>query len=152
MVGYRGIRKSGYILPNKGLFPFRYPQTPNYFGYSKGYVSLFDFGPARDRDCIAIHHTWGQFFFDHKPITTALRLNRDVLSDKLIPSTAAPKLGDKDYKGRIPYVEAWYPEAIPFSVIDSFMVVRLGAEREVHVEEFDKERIVEFEELLIYQE
>lgn len=152
VTGYKGIRDSGYIIPNTGQFPCKYPQTPNYYGYSKGYISLFDFGLVSDQQCIQIHHTWGQFFFDRKPVTIVLCLNRNVLSKKLIPNTAAPKLGNKDYKGRIPYVEAWYPEPIPFSVIDRFMLVEIRVEREVSVTEFDKVEVSELEELLTYTE
>jgi len=116
--GYRGIRKHGRILPNQGQFPFTYPQSKISLAFSKGYTSLFDFGSVRDRDCISNHHNWGGFFFDQKPITIILCLNRGALSKKLIASSSVPKLGEPGYIFRIPYVEAWYPEPIPFGAID----------------------------------
>lgn len=121
--GYRGIKKSGNILPNRGLFPFSYPQSETYFAFSRGYISLFDFELASDRDCISIHHTWDHFFFDGKPITIVFRLNRDYLSQKLIPNSSGSKWGEPNHRSYIPYVEAWYPEPIPFNVIDDFIIV-----------------------------
>ena len=122
--GYRGIRKSGKILANQGQFPFSYPQSKTYLAFSRGHISLFDFGSVRDRDCISIHHTWGQFFFDQKPITIVFRLNRGYLLKKLIANSSAPKPGDPGYRSYIPYIEGWYPEPIPFAAIDGFIVVR----------------------------
>jgi hypothetical protein len=146
--GYRGIRSSGQIFPNRGQFPFTYPQSKHYLAFSKGYVSLFDFGSIRDQDCISIHHTWGQFFFDQKPITIILRLNRDSLS-QLIPNNSAPKRSAPDYRSYIPYVEAWYPEAIPVEAIDSFIVVMYrGPYKDPLFKEFTREEIDQFEELI----
>jgi hypothetical protein len=147
--GYKGIGESGFIEPNKGQLPYSYPQSKFYYGPSMGYVCLFDFESADEKDCILIHHTWAQFFSDHKPATIVLRLNRKALAGDLIPNSAAPKLGSKEYRAKIPYIEVWYPRPIPVSAIDGYIVVVGGSRSEgVLFEEFPKEKIQEFDETL----
>jgi hypothetical protein len=147
--GYRGIRSSGQIFPNRGQFPFTYPKSKSFLAFSRGYVSLFDFGSVRGQDCISIYRTWRPFFFDQKPATIILRLNRDSLSQRLIPNSCAPKLGAPDYKGHIPYVEAWYPESIPFEAVDGFIVtIYRGPGNAPFFEEFTKAEVDQFEKLI----
>ncbi len=144
--GYRGIKNSGKILPNVGQFPYTYPQSEFYFASSRGYVPLFDFTSVRDRDCISIHDTWGGFFFDQEPITIVLRLSKEYLVDKLIPNDSAPKLGNPEYKGYIPYVEAWYPEPIPFEAIGGLIIsLSLGLNKSPIFHEFATTEIDNFE-------
>ena len=143
---YRGIKISEKISPNTGQFPVTYPQSKYYFASFRGYVSLFDFRSASDRHCISIHHTWGSFFFDQEPITIILRLNKDYLLDKLIPNDSAPKLGNPKYKGYIPYIEAWYPEPIPFGAIDGLIIsLSQGLEKPPIFQEFSIDEIDDFD-------
>jgi hypothetical protein len=65
-----------------------------------------------------IAETWTQFFFDCKPITIVLMLEREQLTDALIPSSYAPK--DTFF---IPSVEAWYPNPIPVSTISGYIPI-----------------------------
>lgn len=136
-------------MPNTGEFPYSYPQSKFYFGPSKGYVCLFDFESATEEECIAIHHTWGHFFSDHKPATIVIMLNREKLGDELIPSSAAPQLGNGEYRGRIPFVEVWYPKPVPISAIDGYIVVvpKAVAGRQMF-EQFLAERAREVEDSL----
>ncbi|MCD4791134.1 MAG: hypothetical protein K8R37_14155 [Bacteroidales bacterium] len=147
--GYKGIRQTGNILPNKGNFPFSYPQSISYYGFSMGYICLFDFESARDDDYRGNHHIWADFFYDHKPITIILRLNRQKLSDKLIPNSVRPKPVETDYVPAIAYVEAWYPEAISVSAIDSYIVTWLDSEtRNLIFHEYSKDMVEELDELI----
>jgi len=147
--GYRGIRRSGQISPNRGQFPFTYALSEHCYGFSKDYVCLFDFGSVSDLKVISIQHIWGQFFFDQKPFTIVFRLNRDSLSEKLIPSSAAPKPGAPEYKSRIAYIEAWYPEPIPFEAIDGFLVIQdLGLRQDLICVEFAQEEVHRLDELI----
>src|SRR2546422_7970957 len=82
--GYRAIRRTGMILPNKGELPFSYPQSEAYYGYSMGYVSLFDFESAQEEGYRGNHHMWAGFLTDRRPVTIVLKLNRQKLADKLI--------------------------------------------------------------------
>ncbi len=52
----------------------------------------------------------------------ALKLDREKLYDRLVPNSRRPKLGSKNYKMAIPYVEAWYPEPINVSFIQQCLV------------------------------
>lgn len=143
--GYRGIKDSGFIYPNTGQYPYTYPQSKVYFASSKGYVSLFDFTSVLDRDCISNHHTWGKFFFDQEPVTIVLRLNEEHLVDR-IPNNLAPKSGNAEYKGYIPYVEAWYPGPIPFGAINRLIISRWSGRDELpFFIEFSIEEIEDFE-------
>ena len=147
--GYKGIRQTGNILPNKGNFPFSYPQSEKYYGYSMGYICLFDFEAAREEDYRGNYHLWADFFYDHKPKTVILKLNRQKLADKLIPNSARPKNGEVGYKPAIAYVEVWYPVAIPVSAIDSYIVTWLDSKTHKLVfQEYSKEQTKEFEKLI----
>lgn len=147
--GYRGIKESGFIMPNQGQFPYSYPQSKFYYGPTKGYVCLFDFESVSEEKCIYIHHTWGGFFSDHKPVTVVLRLNREMLGDDLIPNSAPPKLGHEEYKGYIPFIEVWYPNPVPVAAIDSYIITYWDSEAfQTRFEEYPKERVQEFENIL----
>lgn len=143
--GYRGIKKSGKILSNNGQFPYTYPQSRFYFASSKSYISLFDFSSVRYQDLISIHHTWGGFFFDQNPVTIVLRLDKEQLSDKLIPNSAA-KTDNPERRGYIPYIETWYPEAIPFNAIIGLIIsFEVGTTKPSFFQEFSSEDIDAFE-------
>lgn len=148
--GYKGIRQSGNILPNKGDFPFRYPQSKTYYGYSMGYICLFDFESAREEDYRGNHYWWADFFCDHRqPVTIVLKLNRQALAGKLIPNSARPKLDEVGYVPAIAYVEVWYPEAIPVSAIDGFIITWWDSEaHKLLFHEYSIEKVEEFEELI----
>lgn len=147
--GYRGIRKSGHIIANQGQFPYTYPQSRVYFAHSMNYISLFDLESAKIKDCISTHHTWGHFFYDHKPVTIILGLNRHKLGDDLIPNSAAPKPGTEGYKSKIPYVEVWYPRPISISVIESYIITVFDNQsRKLLFEEFTQDQFKAFDEAL----
>lgn len=147
--GYKGIRKSGKILPNKGNLPFSYPQSKTYYGFSKGYICLFDFESALEEDYRGNHHIWAKFFSDGKPVTIVLGLSRQKLADKLIPNSTRPKSSEIGYKPAIAFVEAWYPEAIPTSFIDGYIITWWNPkEHELVFHEFSKERVGEFDEFI----
>ena len=114
-----------------------------------GYICLFDFESAREEDYLINYHTWEQFFSDHKPVTIVLRLNRGWLAHKLIPNSERPKIGDPSYKASIPYVEVWYPDPIPLSVIDDYFITWDARDSDV-IEwlHFPKKNLSAFEEVL----
>jgi hypothetical protein len=143
---YRGIRKDGYIIPNDGRFSFTYPQSEHSYAFANGFVSLFDFESVTIEHCILIQSTWMDFFVDFTPATILLKLDRRKLKEKLIPNEAAPKPGSKDYRVFIPYVEVWYPEPIPLSVIQNYIVVLSRWPNELTFEVFDNDRVTEFKD------
>ena len=146
VTNYFSIKKDGYIYPNKGQFQFTYPQSEYYYGYSNGLICLFDFAVPTLKECIITFDSWEQFFFDQHPVTIVFKLNREDLSDKLIPNSAAPK-NRPNYKGHIHYVESWYPEPISFSSIEGFCIP-CYLEGELKVVFFEKSIINEFEKVL----
>jgi len=115
-----------------------------------GYICLFDFESAREEDYRRNHHLWADFFYGHKPMTIILKLNRLKLADKLIPNSARPKLGEAGYIPAIAYVEVWYPEAIPVSAIDSYIVTWLDSKtNELLFQEYSREMVAELEGLML---
>jgi hypothetical protein len=148
--GYKGIRETGKILPTTGDLPFSYPQSRTYYGYSMGWVCLFDFESAREEDYGGTHHLWSDFFLSHKRkhrATIVLKLNRLQLEHKLILNCSRPKLGEPGYKPAIAYIEAWYPEAIPTSAIYSYIVTwRNRIKRLFEFQEFSIETLEQLDE------
>ena len=61
---------------------------------------------------------WGPFFIDQEPITIILKIAYDKLSDKFIPNNRI-YYDQGSWKDCIPFVEAWYPDKIPLSFIES---------------------------------
>jgi hypothetical protein len=149
--GYRGIRRSGKILPNTGDLPYSYSQSEHYYGSSKGWVCLFDFESAREEDYRRNHILWSDFFLSRNPrrgpATIVLNVNRQKLADKLIPNSARPRLGEPEYKPAFAYVEAWYPDAIPSSAIDSYIITwQNPAKHKLEFQEFSKADVEKLEE------
>jgi hypothetical protein len=124
--GYKGICRSGYIIPNTGDFAFTYPQSEKSYASTNGYISLFDFESVNEEldeeHIILTSLTWIQFFFDQHPVTIVLELSRHELASRLIPNSCGPRVGSKEYSIYIPYVEAWYPEKIPVSAIRNYIL------------------------------
>ena len=152
--GYKGIRQDENIRPNIGQFPYSYPQSKSYFG-SNGYICLFDFESVLEEDYRKNHKIWEDFIYSRsisKVFTIILRLNREFLSKKLIPNSAAPKPGEKEYKPKIGFVEVWYPEAIPLSAIDSYIFTLWDSElRKIEFCEYPKDNLQDFEEFIFSQ-
>jgi hypothetical protein len=122
--GLKGIFKSGAIIPNDGSLPDTYPQSKMSYARNHNLVSLFDFDNSNEVECLNQIHEWYRFFFDHKPVTVVILLNRQPLESKLIPNEKAVK----DTKGDffpifIPHLEVFYPEPIPGDVFKGYLIV-----------------------------
>ncbi len=151
--GFRGIRESGSIQHNKGQFLYAHGQTKRAsYGHSKGYICLFDFESADEKQYLT-HHMWPEFFYNLKPVTITLKLNREQLAEKLIPNSARPKPGEKGFREALPYVlalpliEVWYPDDIPTSAIDSY-IVTCGNRDEIAFCQFASGEVGELERIL----
>jgi hypothetical protein len=147
--GFYGVQGAGLIKANSGAFKYTYPKSSFGYGSANGYVCLFDFESADPEQYLPIWMTWSDFFTDQQPATILLRLSRGYLCEKLIPNSA-PSSNCADKKTfHVPFVEVWYPEPIPVSAIESYLlVVRDFSTNPIGVrfEEFaaaDKEKLVE---------
>jgi hypothetical protein len=122
--GYLAIRSQGAILPNPGDRPFTFPQSRNSFGVLNGYVCLFDFAAASEKERLSQLHKWDHFFYrDDEFCTVAIKLDRDRLQDRLVPNRAARESPGDRSRVWIPYVEAWYPGAIPLIAIVRYLFI-----------------------------
>lgn len=120
--GYRGIRQDGLIKSNDGSFPNTYPQSVNGYGRRRGYVSLFDFESPTEEQCLLQHWKWEGFFTKHKPATILLGFDRGQLEPKLVSyERATEEVGFAEMK--IPHIETWCIEPIPFSYATSLVLV-----------------------------
>lgn len=117
---FKKIISQGFIDPHQITLnaKFFHVATENSFCYQNEYVCLFDFESSTYRHHVLIQTTWTGFFVDFQPATIVLQLTRHGLQDKLIPNSE----GEGFY---IPFVEVWYPEKIPISSINSYLVVQL---------------------------
>jgi hypothetical protein len=120
-----------------------------------GWVCLFDFESAREEDYGRTHHLWSDFFLSHKPkrglATIVLKLNRLRLAHKLIPNSSRPKLGEPSYKPAFAYIEAWYPEAIPTSAVDSYIITWKNRKKRLfEYQEFSTENVEKLDENLVH--
>jgi hypothetical protein len=150
--GYKGIHQDGNIRPNTGQFPYSYPQSASYYG-SNGYICLFDFEFVQEKDYRKNYDFWEDFIYSRNKPKIILRLNRKTLKKNLIPNSAAPKSGEKGYKPKIPFVEAWYPKDIPISAINSYIFTlwnsELGKKGEIEFYEYSNKNLQEFEKAIL---
>ena len=87
-------------------------------------ASLFDFANGNEDECMNQIHEWYRFFFDHRPVTIVILLNRQALGAKLIPNQKAVT----DTEGTfdpifIPKLEVFYPEPIPCDMFTGYVVI-----------------------------
>lgn len=120
--GFKGIQEVGSIQANRGQLPPSTSRSEGSYGNSEGHICLFDFESADEEKYKRTYHMWAEFFYKLKPVTIILKLNRAQLAEKLIPNSARPKPGEKGYKLSLPLIETWYPDEIPVSAINSYIV------------------------------
>lgn len=126
----REIRSTGAIEPNRGQFPFTFPQTGNSYGFAKGYVSLFDFVTPTEEECIHFYMKWAGFFSHHKPYTVAIDIAAHRLPGRLVSNEAARlEVGFK--KVWIPWVEAWHDGPIPISAFNGYLLIPASRSEQV---------------------
>ena len=120
----RNILKTGAIFPNDGSFPGTYPQSKISFARVHNLVSLFDFEKQTDAEGIEQIHNWYRFFFDHKPVTIVILLDRAQLTANLIPNAKAVEVTKGKFEPLfIPYVEAFYPKPIPYEAFTGYLII-----------------------------
>ena len=128
--GFKGIFESAAIEPNRGSFPFTYPQSEKAYSTLKPAVALFDFSTPwrRVSRAAATTRPWPQFFFCHYPVTFAIIMQRKNLPLPLISyDDAVAEVGPIPMK--IPIVECWHAGPIPFGAIDRVFVIRKHPQR-----------------------
>jgi len=122
--GLRNILETGAIRPNDGSFPDTYPQSQDSYARANHYVSLFDFATQTEQECVQQMHYWYRFFFDQKPVTIVILLDRQSLAARLIPNKEAQEhTGERDYPIFLPGVEAFYPEPIPCELFTGYLII-----------------------------
>lgn len=117
------ILESGAIRPNiNGRYPIRFSvNTPLSYGYTNGYVSLFDFHTPSENDAIRLWDRVHDILTDPVRETVLVKLNANNLLSKLIPNSEGWDRTRQTYKagGCIPICETWYPDDIPTSWVEN---------------------------------
>ena len=125
----KSIFDAGAILPNDGSFPDTYPQSKGSFARKHNLVSLFDFEKQTENECLKQIHNWYRFFFDHKPVTIVILLDRKILSANLMTNEKAVEITKGTFDPLfIPHVEAFYPRPIPCSAFTGYLIICGGYE------------------------
>jgi hypothetical protein len=120
--GFEGILATKSIEPNPGDRSFSFPQTGNSYALATGGVALFDFGSSSEEECISCHWKWTDFFYQWKPVTFVLGLERTAICAGLVANAQARReVGFS--KVWIPWVEAWHKGPIPLAAIEKVLLV-----------------------------
>jgi len=112
--GYCGIRATGAILPNRGLFPFSHSQTGHSCCYELGAISLLDLRIPSKRPLVGrgVWANWITFLSNHEPITILLDIDPSRLSEPLqdydslqdrLPDHTMVAEAEVCYAGSIPF-------------------------------------------------
>lgn len=118
---YEKIIETGAILPYKEGFSTRLMPEGKIDGRHrtwarhKGYVSLLDFHTANQDELVFTADRWPGMIEDQSPYCVLLELRLSAIHPKLITFL------NSDLELRfmhIPYVESYYPESIPISLIE----------------------------------
>ena len=124
MEALKNIFNTGAILPNDGTFPDTYPQSKGSFARIHNLVSLFDFEKQTEDECLIQVHDWYRFFFDHKPVTIVILLDREILSGNLITNEKAVEITKGTFDPIfIPNVEAFYPQPVPCKAFIGYLII-----------------------------
>jgi len=124
MEALKNIFNTGAILPNDGTLPDTYPQSKNSFARIHNLVSLFDFEKQTEDECLKQIHDWYRFFFDHKPVTIVILLDREILSANLITNEKAVEITKGTFDPIfIPNVEAFYPQPVPCKAFTGYLII-----------------------------
>jgi hypothetical protein len=87
-------------------------------------VSLFDFEKQTKHECLKQIHNWYRFFFDHKPVTIVILLDRKVLSADLMTNEKAFEITKGTFDPLfIPDVEAFYPRPVPCTAYTGYLII-----------------------------
>ena len=120
----KNIFDTGAILPNDGTFPDTYPQSKVSFARVNNLVSLFDFEKQTENECLKQIHNWYRFFFDHKPVTIVILLDRKILSADLMTNENAVEMTKGTFDPLfIPHVEAFYPRPVPCTAFTGYLII-----------------------------
>jgi hypothetical protein len=120
----KNIFDRGAILPNDGKFPDTYPQSKVSFARRHNLVSLFDFEKQTENECLKQIHNWYRFFFDHKPVTIVILLDRKVLTANLMTNEKAFEITKGTFDPLfLPYVEAFYPRPVPCKAFTGYLII-----------------------------
>ena len=133
--GFRGIIDSGYISPNKGKFAFTFPQSKRGFSVAQNFISLFDFSAGSEHEIIYHFRKFNTFFCMKNNTKIILEINKEKLTEEIIPNNANPPLGNPDHKYYIPVYEVWYPINIQTSAISKVIVTSV-VNKKLHLKEF----------------
>jgi hypothetical protein len=123
LTSFGRICESGWVHPYQDGFSETYSVSAHGYGRVKGYVCLFDLDAASDEENAITYLTWRSFLFDCPPVTVVLCFPRQALEASLIPNSAAPKVGDDDYKLYIPFVEAWSGTPLPLTAVGKYCLI-----------------------------
>jgi len=120
----KGIFDTGAILPNDGRFPDSYPQSKRSFARIHKLISLFDFNNQTDEESGKTVRNWYRFFFDHKPVTIVILLDRKILCADLITNKDAVEITKGSFDPIfLPDVEAFYPKQIPCNAFTGYLMI-----------------------------
>lgn len=133
--GFKGIIKSGYISPNKGKFAFTFPQSERSFSVAQNFISLFDFSAGSEREMVHHFRKFDIFFCMKNNIRVILEINKEKLTEEIIPNDANLPLGNPAHKYYIPVFEVWYPINIQTSAISKVIVSSVVNEK-LYLKEF----------------
>lgn len=126
-IGIEALKKifeTGAILPNDGRFPDTYPQSKGSFARVHNLVSLFDFSKRTEDECLKQIHDWYRFFFDHKPVTLVILLDRKLLTANLMTNEKAVEITKGTFDPIfLPHLEAFYPQPIPCRAFTGYLII-----------------------------
>jgi len=130
---FRKIFDCGQIIANTGQFKVSYGQTLRSYGYREGFVPIFDFVSPRRRDILRHASNWGSFLYGNgskgKLFGVAMEIDGAWVEPRVIRASEVTESFVEAF--RVPVVEAWIPESIPFDVVTTVRLVASGHPIEV---------------------
>jgi hypothetical protein len=87
-------------------------------------VSLFDFKKQTEDECLKQIHNWYRFFFDHKPVTIVILLDRKILGANLITNKSAVEITNGTFDPIfVPDFEAFYPQPVTCKAFTGYLII-----------------------------
>lgn len=125
--GLRSVMADGAIIPNVGQYRFSSGATACSYAYRESRISIFDFAAPSRASALAQAWAWQPFLYIWRPITVVLQLSADWVERRIVRAAEVRESFEPGIKAlRIPAVEAWVRDPVPFSIVTAAHVYATG--------------------------
>lgn len=124
---FRKIFECGQIIANTGQFKDTYGQSKFSYCRREGLIAIFDLVTPSRREILSQAHNLGAYLYGFRPVSVAMELDKEWVDRRIVRAGEVREpYGGQTNAFRIPTIEAWIPELIPFAVVKTVRLIASG--------------------------